>query len=111
MARRTHIVLEDDLDGTEADENVTFGLDGVTYEIDLSAKNAGALRDALAQYVAHSRRTTGRGGSRRSVGRASKSSSGPSPADVREWARAEGHVVSDRGRVPADVRTAYDAAH
>ena len=42
------IVLEDDLDGSVADETVTFALDGVTYEIDLNAKNAGELRDALA---------------------------------------------------------------
>jgi hypothetical protein len=106
MAQRVHIVLEDDLDGSSADETVTFGLDGVSYEIDLSKKNAAKLRDALANYVGHARRASSRGGRR---GR--RSSSGPSPSQVREWARAHGYEVSDRGRVPADVRTAYDAAN
>jgi nucleoid-associated protein Lsr2 len=109
MAQRVHIVLEDDLDGTDAEETVTFGLDGVTYDIDLSSDNAAALRDALAPYVASARRTSGRSAGRRSTSRGR--SSGPSPAEVREWARAEGREVSDRGRVPADVRAAYDAAH
>jgi Lsr2 len=109
MAQRVHVVLEDDLDGTDAEETVRFGLDGDTYEIDLSSANAAALRDALAPYVASARRTSGRSGSRRSSSRGR--SAGPSPAEVREWARAEGRVVSDRGRVPADVRAAYEAAH
>jgi hypothetical protein len=109
MAQRVHIVLEDDLDGSDAEETVTFGLDGVTYEIDLSARNAAALRDSLAPYVGSARRTSGRSSSRRSSSRGR--SSGPSPAEVRDWARAEGREVSDRGRVPADVRAAYDAAH
>ena len=51
MAQRVHIVLEDDLDGSDADETVMFGLDGANYEIDLSTKNAAKLRDALASYV------------------------------------------------------------
>jgi hypothetical protein len=110
MAQRVHIVLEDDLDGTDAEETVTFGLDGVTYDIDLSSDNAAALRDALAPYVASARRTAGRSASRRSSASRGRSS-GPSPAEVREWARAEGREVSDRGRVPSDVRAAYDAAH
>jgi Lsr2 len=110
VAQRVHIVLEDDLDGTEAEETVTFGLDGVTYEIDLSASNAATLRDSLAQYVAAARRTSGRGGSRRSSSR-SKAASGPSPAEVRDWARSQGYDVSERGRVPSEVRTAYDNAH
>jgi nucleoid-associated protein Lsr2 len=109
MAQRVHIVLEDDLDGSDAEETVTFGLDGVTYEIDLSGRNAAALRDSLAPYVGSARRTSGRASSRRSSSRGR--SSGPSPAEVRDWARAEGREVSDRGRVPADVRAAYDAAH
>lgn len=109
MAQRVHIVLEDDLDGTDAEETVTFGLDGVTYDIDLSADNAAALRDALAVYTASARRTSGRASSRRSS--RSRPAHGPSPAEVRDWARTEGYEVSDRGRVPADVRAAYDTAH
>jgi hypothetical protein len=107
MAQRVHIVLEDDLDGSTADETVTFGLDGATYEIDLSKKNAAKLRDALAGYVGAARRVASRGG-RRGRGRAA---GGPSASQVREWAREQGYEVSDRGRVPADVRTAYDSAH
>lgn len=107
MAQRVHIVLEDDLDGSSADETVMFGLDGANYEIDLSAKNAAKLRDALAKYVGAARRTQARG--RRSTGRSR--ASGSKASVVREWARANGYEVSDRGRVPADVRSAYDAAH
>jgi hypothetical protein len=106
VAQRVHIVLEDDLDGSGADETVTFGLDGVNYEIDLSKKNAAKLRDALALYVGSARRVSGR--SRRSRGRGGSS---VSASQVRDWARKQGYEVSDRGRVPADVRAAYDAAN
>ena len=107
MAQKVHIVLEDDLDGSPATETVSFGLDGKTYEIDLNDKNAGKLRDALAQYVGAARAV---GGS----GRGPPSSStnlGPSAREVRDWARSNGHKVPDRGRIPADVRSAFDAAH
>jgi hypothetical protein len=107
VAQRVHIVLEDDLDGSTADETVTFGLDGVSYEIDLSKKNAAKLRDAIALYVGSARRVSGR--TRKSS--RSRAASGPSASEVREWARAKGYEVSDRGRVPADVRAAYDAAN
>lgn len=106
MAQRVHVVLEDDLDGSGADETVTFGLDGVNYEIDLSTKNAARLRDSLAKYVGAARRTPARG-RRGSRGR----SSGANASEVRDWARANGYQVSERGRVPADIKTAYDAAH
>lgn len=109
MAQRVHIVLEDDLDGSAAEQTVSFALEGDSYEIDLSAANAAALRDALAPYIGSARRTSGRRSSRRSSARGR--TSGPTPAEVRDWARAEGRDVSDRGRVPADVRAAYDAAH
>jgi nucleoid-associated protein Lsr2 len=105
VAQRVHIVLEDDIDGGTAEETVTFALDGTTYEIDLSQANAAKLRDLLAPYVSAARRSTGRG-TRKSRGR---SSGGPNPSEIREWARAHGHTVSDRGRVPAHVREKYDA--
>ena len=110
MAQKVHIVLEDDLDGSPATETVSFGLDGKTYEIDLNDKNAGKLRDALAQYVGAGRSV---GGARRG-GRKSESSAtnlGPSAREVRDWARSNGFDVPDRGRIPADVRTAFDAAN
>ncbi|MCW2832110.1 MAG: lsr2 [Nocardioides sp.] len=112
MAQKVSIVLVDDLDGSEADETVTFGLDGTTYEIDLTQRNADALREALSGYVGHARKVTG--GSRR--GRKSSGSSGGSTSasntkDVREWARSQGMEVSERGRISADVQQAYDSAH
>lgn len=108
MAQRTQVILEDDIDGGGADETVTFGIDGVTYEIDLNDGNAGKLRDVLAPYVGAGRRV----GGRRSSGRAG--GGGRSREDlsaVREWARANGHQVSDRGRISAEVQEAYDKAH
>ena len=106
MAQKVHIVLVDDLDGSEGTQTVSFGLDGTSYEIDLNDKNAAALRDALSGYIGHARKV---GSATR---RARKSaSSGPTPAEVREWARSQGMDVPDRGRVSAEVRQAYDAAH
>lgn len=110
MAQRVHVVLEDDLDGTSADETVTFGLDGATYEIDLSAKNAAKLRDAFALYVGVARRVQTR--QTRRQGRSSRQGAGGTKAsDIREWARANGYQVSERGRVSAEVRSAYESAH
>ena len=110
MAQKVNIVLVDDLDGSEASETVTFGLDGSTYEIDLNDANAAALREALAGFLGHARKTTG--GSRRTRRSAGSSSSSSSHTkDVREWAKSQGMEVSERGRISADVQQAYDAAH
>ncbi len=112
MAQRVQIVLEDDLDGGAAAETVTFGLDGVSYEIDLSDKNAGKLRDEFASWIGHARRSGGRRTTgRRAAGGSSSSSSRRDLSAVRAWARANGHQVSDRGRVSAAVQEAYDKAH
>ena len=112
MAQKVHIVLVDDLDGSEATESVSFGLDGTSYEIDLNDANAAALREALSGYVGHARKV----GSARRGGRKSSSSSaaapeGASAKEIRDWARSNGYDVPDRGRVSADVRQAFDAAH
>ena len=106
VAQQVNIVLVDDIDGTPAEETVSFALDGKEYEIDLSAKNAQKLRDAIAPYVGHARKAA----SRRRSGRGS-GGSGPSPADIRAWARDNGFDVPDRGRVSSEVREAYAAAH
>ena len=114
MAQRVNVILVDDIDGSDAAETVTFGLDGVQYEIDLSTENADKFRDVLAPYVGHARRAGGRrrgSGGGRSNGTASSSRSGASAADIRAWARENGWEVPDRGRVSAEVREAYDAAH
>ncbi len=108
MAQKVNIVLVDDIDDSEADETVSFSLDGVSYEIDLNSAHAAALRDALATYVGHARKVGGRRAGRKA---ASSAPGGVSAAEIREWARANGHDVPDRGRVGADVRQAYDAAH
>jgi hypothetical protein len=110
MAQKVQVILVDDIDGGEAEESVSFAIDGVNYEIDLSESNAIALREALAPWVGHARRVGGRsgGGRRGSRGRtAAKADLG----DVRAWARENGFSVSDRGRVSSEVMTAYDAAH
>ncbi|MDX6368400.1 MAG: hypothetical protein QOK30_3476 [Nocardioidaceae bacterium] len=107
MAQKVHITLEDDLDGGDATETVSFGLDGRSYEIDLNEKNAGRLRDALARYVAAGRRS---GGSRASAAK-HRTQVGTSAREIRDWARSNGHKVPDRGRIPADVREAFEAAH
>ena len=110
MAQRVNIVLEDDLDGSPADETVTFALDGVTYEIDLTTANATALRDALAPYVGHGRRAAGRRST--ATRQAARPAAGKRDlGDVREWARKNGHKVSERGRISAEVQAAYDKAH
>ena len=110
MAQKVNIVLVDDLDGSEADETVKFGLDGADYEIDLTSEHAEELREKLAAYVGHARKAEG-SGRRRPAAKAASAASGPSAAEVREWARENGWEVPDRGRVAADVREAYDAAH
>ena len=107
MAQKVNIILVDDLDGSEADETVTFGLDGTTYEIDLNDGNAAALREALSGYVGHARKVTG--GARR--GRKAAAGSSSNTKDVRQWAKGQGMDVSERGRISADVQQAYDAAH
>lgn len=111
MAQQTQTVLIDDMDGSPAAETVSFAIDGAAYQIELSEKNAGALRDLLAPYVGHARRA---GRSSRGGGRTTGS---PARVDreqtqkIREWARANGHQISDRGRVPAAVLEAYQQAH
>jgi hypothetical protein len=112
MAQRVNVVLVDDLDGGDAAETVTFALDGVDYEIDLSDKHAGELREALALYVGHARRSAGRRrGSVRRTRAAGSAQGGASAAEIREWARENGWDVPERGRVSAEVREAYTAAH
>lgn len=104
--RKVVEVLEDDISGGPADETVYFSLDNKTYEIDLNAANAQRLRTAVAEFVGHARpvSTTTRG-------RRKASSGGPSPADVRAWARSQGMAVNDRGRVSAELIAAYEAAN
>ena len=107
MAQKIQVVLEDDIDGGEAAETILFGLDGVSYEIDLSEGNAARMRDALASWVGHARRVGGRKQSGTRAAGAKRSDLD----DIRAWGRANGYQISDRGRVSAEVMKAYDAAH
>ncbi|GGO54984.1 Lsr2 family protein [Streptomyces daqingensis] len=111
MAQKVQVLLVDDLEGGEADETVTFALDGKSYEIDLTTSNADKLRSVLEPYVKGGRRTGGR--SARGKGRASGSGGGSSQdtAKIRAWAKDQGYDVNDRGRVPANIREAYEKAN
>lgn len=108
MAQKVEILLVDDLDQTEAQETITFGLDGHGYEIDLNKKNAEKLRKALAPFVDNARRTTSKVSRRQSKG---SSANGVSPKEIRMWAQQNGMECPDRGRIPAEVSEAYHAAH
>ena len=110
MAQKVQVLLVDDLDGGTAVETVSFSLDGASYEIDLTAKNASKLRDAFAPYVGAARRSGGRT-TRRATRKASAATGGGHTADVRAWARSKGIKVNERGRIAADVVAKYDAAH
>jgi nucleoid-associated protein Lsr2 len=109
VAQKIQTLFIDDLDGSEAEGTVRFGLDGTEYEIDLNAEHAQALRDALARYVRAAQRA---GGGTRRPGRGGRraSASGPDSTEVREWAKAQGIEVKDRGRVSAEVVARFKAA-
>jgi hypothetical protein len=105
LAQRIQTLYVDDIDGSEADGTVRFGLDGAGYEIDLSEAHSEELHNALAPYIAHARRTTTRGPAR---GR--RNASAADPHKVREWARQQGIQVKERGRVPAEIAEKYHQA-
>lgn len=114
MAQKVQVLLVDDLEGGEADETVTFALDGVAYEIDLTHTNAGKLREQLAPYTEKGRKQSGRvgAGAGRGRGRAPRPVGGnPDTAKIRAWAKEQGLDVNDRGRVPSTVREAYEKAN
>ena len=99
MAQKVQVLLVDDLDGSEATENVTFGLDGVSYDIDLNFGNACTLREEPAHYVEHAPKAasaTAQARRRRPRSGAGREES----ARIREWAKANGFKVNERGRIP-----------
>jgi hypothetical protein len=113
MTKRTVHMLIDDLDGSDADETVTFGVDGVQYEIDLSKKNAAKMRDALARYIeAGTRIGRGSSASGRTVGgrgRRQTTMDRDQNRAIREWAQGKGLDISDRGRIKHDIVNRYHA--
>nr|KEP23721.1 hypothetical protein DA06_05425 [Georgenia sp. SUBG003] len=110
MAQKVQVQLIDDIDGAPADETVTFALDGITYEIDLTDAHAKALRESFAEWVGHARRA---GGRRAPAKRGGGGTSRPASSDagkIRDWARENGYEVSERGRISAEIREAYERA-
>lgn len=116
MARRIVHQLVDDLNGSVLEvgegETVLFSLDGTAYEIDVSSENAAALRDAFAPFVSAARSvSSSRSSGSSSAGRPRRRAEQRDYTEIRAWAKANGHQVSERGRVPSAVLEAYDAAH
>ena len=109
MARKVQMILLDDIDGGEAQRTATFALDGKSYEIDLNAAHLDQLTEALAPFIEKARKTSA-GTGRRPAARGG-SSGGGDASIVRTWAREQGYEVSDRGRVPKEIRDAYSQAH
>lgn len=109
MAKRTITTLVDDIDGSEATTSFTFAFEGTNYEIDLNDANAEKFSEALKPWVGAARKATKTGTS--SGGTSRKSAGRKDLAAIRKWAKDNGHEVSDRGRIPANVVEAYDAAH
>jgi Lsr2 len=116
MARQVITTLIDDLDGKKADRTVEFGLDGASYTIDLSEANAGKLRKALDPFIAAGTRVgrgPGRTAARQARGGATGRTAGSRDENrlIREWATQNGYEISERGRIPGSVTSAYRAAH
>lgn len=109
MAKRVITTLEDDLDGSEANETITFSIDNSEYEIDLNNAHADELRELMGRYTAVARKSAGR---QRPARRASANAGGGNdPKAVRAWAIENGVPVNARGRIQADVMERYTAAH
>ena len=108
MAQRIQTLFIDDIDGSEAEGTVRFGIDGTEYEIDLSAGHGDELRAALKEFIAHARKVGGT--SRRAAVRGARKPSAIDTIAVRAWARENGHDIKERGRVPASVAAKYREA-
>ncbi len=109
MAKRTVILLEDDIGGSEANETLSFALDGTEYEIDLNNEHANELRQTLERFTTAARKTAGR--SIRPAARKSSSQGAPNAKAVRLWAIENGLQVNTRGRIQSDIVEKFEAAH
>jgi hypothetical protein len=109
MTQKIQTLFIDDIDGSQAEGTVRFGLDGAHYEIDLNAAHAQDLRTTLARYTAAGRKVAS---STRRPARTSgrTAADGLSTTEVRVWAKANGIEIKERGRVPADVIAKFRAA-
>ena len=111
VAKQTTVILVDDLDGSEATEQVEFGVDGRSYEIDLSAANSAKLREALAPFISAARRAGGRRSAAAPPAPSRPVSDRVQNQAIREWAMAQGMKISERGRSPSNVLEAYRTSH
>lgn len=108
MAKRVSVDLVDDIDDSyTADETVEFGIDGVSYEIDLHRDHAAELRGGLSKFVEHARRVAGSRSRRSSTG---AHNSKERLTAIRAWAHQQGREISSRGRIPREVIAEFDAA-
>lgn len=117
VVRKVQTLFIDDLDGSQAEGTVRFGLDGTEYEIDLNTEHALALRTAMGRYAAAARRSVGTGQQPDTNGRQSSvTGDGPrrrtraSNAEMRDWARTQGIDIKERGRMPAELIVKFKAA-
>jgi hypothetical protein len=117
MAERLVSQLIDDIDGTEipqgSGEQIEFALRGVKYRIDLTDRNVAKLDKALKPFIASATKVPSR------QGRTKQAGSGRGAANrrrrtkqldnsaIRTWAGENGFEVSARGRIPANIVTAY----
>ncbi|QDG88097.1 Lsr2 family protein [Pseudarthrobacter sp. NIBRBAC000502770] len=109
MAKKTVVLLEDDIDGSQARETISFALDGNEYEIDLNEGHANELREALSRFTNAGRKVSG--GRGRPAARTKSPQTGPDAKAVRLWAAEHGIQVNTRGRIQAEVMEKYEAAH
>lgn len=112
MAQKVLVQLVDDLDGTASPDisTVSFALDGVSYEIDLTESNADRLREQLADFVSAARRTGGRVRRGSATARSAPARNSEETRKIREWAAENGYELAGRGRIPRHVTEAYNAA-
>jgi hypothetical protein len=106
VAQKVNVILIDDIDGSEAAETVSFGLDGTQYEMDLNLRHAGELRTLVAPFIEKARKVTGPG-TRPTRQRRSDVNDRKSK-EIRDWARERGLKVNDRGRIPAEIVAEYE---
>jgi hypothetical protein len=110
MAQQIQTILIDDLDGSSATETIVFALDGKSYEIDLNDAHAAKLREAVAPFLGAARKVKGATGPRAIRRMGTPVGQVEDTAAIRAWAKKNGYEVNDRGRVPASIREAYNAA-
>jgi hypothetical protein len=111
VAKQTTVILVDDLDGSEATEQVEFAVDGRSYEIDLSAENSAKFREVLAPYISAARRRSGRRTTTSDAAPARPASDRAHNQAIREWAASQGMKISERGRIPTNILQAYRDSH